>query len=306
MITNTSPVAVFCFKRLNHLKNTITSLQANSLSKKTHVYFFSDAAKNAEDQEVVAQVREYLRTLTDFYEITIIEREHNLGLSKSIISGVSHVLNLHNSVIVIEDDLEVAPYFLSYMNDALALYEKDDKIAMIHGYTFPVKRSLPDTFFLKGADCWGWATWKRAWQTFEQDGRRLLADLKDQKLIKAFDLNGLVANSQMLRDQITEKNDSWAIRWHASCFLNNMLTLHPGKSLVRNVGFDGTGEHCNLDQTYATDLTLEPINLSLQPSIESELGLNIYKEFYKNNKTIFIKRLIRKIKSYANKGYFKK
>lgn len=298
MITNTAPIALFCFKRLNHLKHTINSLKANSLSKDSSIYIFSDANRSAEDLFDVEQVRKYLRTITGFLDVSIIERKHNLGLSRSIISGVTEVLSMHNSVIVIEDDLELSPHFLTYMNQGLHLYEDKPEVATIHGYTLPVNVPLPDTFFLKGADCWGWATWKRAWDTFEQEGKLLHHKLINQSLISEFDFGGVVGNFQMLKDQIAGKNDSWAIRWHASCFLNKMLTLHPGKSLVKNIGFDGTGEHCNFDQNYNTKLSYVTPFIELQPAIESKIGYRAYKQFYKKTKSTFLKRAFRKIKSY--------
>lgn len=298
MITKTAPIALFCFKRLNHLERTINSLKANPLSNESCLYFFSDGPKKSENTPDVQRVREYLRTVTGFLKISIIERKHNLGLSQSIISGVSEVLETHEEVIVIEDDLDLSPYFLTYMNQALDLYRNNPQIASIHGYTLPVKTKLPDTFFLKGADCWGWGTWKCAWNTFEKDGKLLLDKLYNQKLVREFDFEGLVGNTQMLRDQISGKNDSWAIRWHASCFLNNMLTLHPGKSLVKNIGFDGTGMHCNTDNTYETTLSDSKVKLELQAILESEIGHRAYKTFYETLKPTLVKRVVRKIKSY--------
>ena len=46
------------------------------------------------------------------------------------------------------------------------------QVASIHGYIYPID-GLPETFFIRGADCWGWATWKRAWNIFEADGQKL-------------------------------------------------------------------------------------------------------------------------------------
>jgi hypothetical protein len=296
MITNIAPVALFCFKRVDHLKKTIDSLKANLLSKKMHLYIFSDAHRNTKEALEVAEVRAYLKTLMVFFDLKIIEREKNLGLSKSIISGVSKILETHDRVIVIEDDLELSPYFLTYMNEALDLYQDNPLVASIHGYTLPVKTKLPDTFFLKGADCWGWGTWQRAWDTFEQDGSVLLNNLNKQSRIREFDLDGLVGNTQMLKDQIAGKNDSWAIRWHASCFLNNMLTLHPGHSLVKNIGLDGSGQHCVEDLSLDTKLTLEKPNIQQIDARESAQALMAYQQFYKSQRRPLVIRALQAIR----------
>ncbi len=122
------------------------------------------------------------------------------------------------------------------MNDAINIYREDDKVACIHGFVYEMK-GLPETFFLRGADCWGWATWRRAWKAFESDGNRLLRDIEDRGLQHEFDLDGTVHYTQMLREQIEGRNDSWAIRWHASAFLKGMLTLHP---VARLFGISGS------------------------------------------------------------------
>ncbi len=294
MVNQTIPVALFVYKRLEHLSNTISSLVNNNLSNKVDLYLFSDGPKNVKDKPYVENIRKFIRTLNHFNSITIIESHANNGLSKSIISGVTKVLESHDRAIIIEDDLVLSPYFLTYMIQALNWYQVNSQRGSIHGYTLPVKNPLPDTFFLKGADCWGWGTWKRAWDTFEKDGTRLLNQLQDRKLIKQFDFDGLVGNSQMLKDQIASKNDSWAIRWHASCFLNNMVTLHPGKSLVKNIGLDGSGEHCVADLNLNLNSNLSTHAISVNPIAikESPLAYQLYKDYYRSIRRSLIKRVV--------------
>src|SRR5262249_20857247 len=111
------------------------------------------------------------------------------------------------------------------------------------GYCYPTGEPLPETFFLEGADCWGWATWARAWANFDADGSRLLAQLRARKLEHRFDFDGSYPFTRMLGEQIAGRNSSWAIRWHAACFLKGLLTLYPGRSLVENIGNDGSGTH---------------------------------------------------------------
>ncbi len=297
MIPQVIPVALFAYKRLDHLKRTINSLKNNDLSDKVELYIFSDGPKKIEDRDYVEQLRIYLSTLSGFAKMTIKESVENLGLSQSIISGVSEVLEIYDHVIVIEDDLELSPYFLTYMNEALNLYQDIPQVASIHGYTLPVQAKLPSTFFLKGADCWGWGTWKRAWDTFEKDGTILLNKLNKQELIREFDLGGLVGNTQMLKDQIAAKNDSWAIRWHASCFLNKMLTLHPGKSLVKNIGLDGSGQHCVEDLSLDSQVSLQKTNIEQIEVSESQEALTAYQQFYKSKRRPFVIRVLQAMRN---------
>lgn len=238
-----APVALFAYRRPDHLRRAIAALRANPESASTRLYVFSDGRKGTEDAQGVEAVRKIVREIDGFSEVTVVTRSSNLGLARSIVEGVGEVVGRHGRVIVVEDDLEVAPYFLRYMNESLELYANDERVASVHGYVYPVQDTLPETFFLRGTDCWGWGTWARAWLLFEPDGTQLLARLRSEDLIGEFDLEGAFPNSRMLEDQIAGRNDSWAIRWHAAVFLANRLTLYPGRSLVQNIGNDSSGTH---------------------------------------------------------------
>ena len=261
--TELAPIALFVYRRLQHTRATVESLLRNSESQDSDLFIFCDAAKTADVVDQVAEVRKFVEGISGFRSITIVERKENFGLSRNIIGGVTDVLSKNGRLIVVEDDLVCSPFFLRYMNDGLDVYADDAAVASIHGYVYPVHRPLPETFFLRGADCWGWATWTRAWKCFRADGRELLADLERQNLLAEFDLEGAFAFAQMLRDQIAGKNDSWAIRWHASTFLAGMYTLYPGKSLVQNIGHDSSGTHC--DRTSMFDVKLNSTRVSVSP-----------------------------------------
>lgn len=256
-----APIALFVYRRLEHARETIEALKLNQHAMLSDLYVFSDGPKDPTSISDVDQVRDYVRSVQGFNTIRIVERNENLGLANSIIRGVSEVLQRHERVIVVEDDLVTSPFFLRFMNDALDLYNSDLRVASIHGYVYPTMDTLPETFFLRGADCWGWATWRRGWQLFNPDGRTLLQALESQKLTTEFDFGGSFQYTQMLRDQIDGKNDSWAIRWYASAFLANALTLYPGRSLVHNIGNDGSGTHCVQSSAYGASMSTEPINV---------------------------------------------
>ena len=254
-----APIALFIYNRPAHVRRTVASLLANPEAAESDLFVFCDGAKTPESAAAVEEARAFVRGLTGFASLTVVERERNLGLAKSIIDGVTRLCRDRGRVIVLEDDLVLSPYFLRYMNDALDCYADAPLVASIHGYLGPVHESLPETFFLRGADCWGWATWSRAWQVFEPDAAKLLARLRHEGLTQTFDMEGAEAYTKMLEDFIAGKNDSWAVRWHASAFLRGMFTLYPGRSLVENIGFDGSGMHSGSINPYRTNLAQEPI-----------------------------------------------
>jgi hypothetical protein len=275
-----APVALFAFKRPVHLQRTVESLAANPLATRTHVVVFCDAARDERDTDGVAAVRAKVAQMRGFASVTPVHRESNLGLARSIIDGVSQLLAAHGRVIVVEDDLLLSPHFLLYMNEGLEVYAGDDKVASLHGYCYPVDMPLPETFFLRGADCWGWATWSRAWSHFEPDGRALLAALEAQGLTRRFDLDGSFPYTRMLADQIAGRNDSWAVRWHAACFLRGMLTLYPGRTLVENIGNDASGTHRGATGDFSASVSSTPVPVRRIALDESALARRAFARFH--------------------------
>ncbi len=261
------------------MQKTVASLLKNGEASQTQLHVYCDGPKHEGHRAQTDAVRAYVESLNGFASVTRVYREKNLGLANSIIGGVSELLAKHDSIIVMEDDLEVSPHFLKFMNEGLQLYRDEERVASIHGYSFPVPETLPETFFLRGADCWGWATWARAWKQFESDGQKLLDALNGAHLTRAFDLGGAYAYSRMLQNQVSGKNDSWAVRWHASCFLKNMLTLYPGRSLVNNIGTDDSGTHCASTTDFAQTVAMDPVHMGSIPIEENVVAAKSFARF---------------------------
>ena len=282
-ISTLAPIILFCYNRLEYLTRTVEALQKNDLASESELIIYCDGIKNPADAEKVNAVREYIRNITGFKQVEIHISDENRGLAKSIISGVTETLKRYDKVIVMEDDLVTTPCFLRFMNDALNLYESVEEVACITGYT-PVTSADKDFYFMKGADCLGWATWSRGWQYFNADSYQLFERLKEKKCFREFDLNGAYPYTEMLIAQMNGKVNSWAIRWRASTFLYDKLTLHSGKNLVEHIGYSGTHVR-NRDRDINYELSSEEpvVTLIGQPQVDQEM-LHLISRFYRKTR----------------------
>jgi hypothetical protein len=298
-----APIVLFVYNRPEHTSKTLESLMVNELASDSELFIFADGAKqNATKQtiEKIGQTRKIIKEKKWCKKVTIFESNENKGLAISVIEGVSKIVNEFGKVIVLEDDLVTSTCFLQFMNEALNIYVSENSVACISGYMYPVKDNLPETFFIKGADCWGWATWKRGWDIFEKDGEKLLKELNDRSLTNAFDFEGTYPYMKMLTEQIEAKNDSWAIRWYASAFLKNKYCLYPGISLVKNIGIDGSGTHSGVSEKWNVILSSHKINVNtieVAENLKAKKSIvNYFMSINKGNHP-FIKRLLYRLKS---------
>ncbi len=294
MNSTLAPILLFVYNRPEHAEQSIRALQKNTLAAESDLFIYADAARSETDADAVARTRELIRGVKGFKSVTVIERTENWGLARSIIDGVTTQTARFGKVIVLEDDLITAPHFLQFMNDALEVYADEPRVGHIQACDFTQDPALPDTFLINWTGSWGWATWARAWEHFNPDGSALLKELEARRLTRRFDFNGNYGFTRMLRRQIKGKNNSWAIRWNASLFLKDILSLNVGRSLVRNIGFDGSGTNCGGGGLYDSSLHLRPLAVQkISPIEENAAARRCFERYYHRTNNFWAKALRR-------------
>lgn len=295
MNTN-APILLFVYNRPAHTRRLVESLLRNAEAAGSSLFIYSDAPRDESVRPAVDKVRRYVRSIRGFDRVEVVERTENWGLARSIIDGVSTALQRFDRVIVLEDDLVLSPYFLRFMNEALETYKDEPRVGHIQACDFTQDPSLPDTFLIKWTGSWGWATWRRAWKHFNPDGQALLDELERRRLTHTFDFDGAYRYTRMLRRQVEGKNNSWAIRWNASLFLADILSLNVGRSLVQNTGFDGSGTHCGGGGLYASTLWMKPLPVvRISPAVENPAARHAIARYYRRHFGFWAKA-VRRIK----------
>jgi hypothetical protein len=276
---------------------TVQTLQKNKLAPESTLYIFSDGFKKEEDRTQVEEVRAFNQQITGFKEIHFINREKNIGLANSIISGVTQVIQEHGRAIILEDDLVTTPNYLSFMNQALEFYADDQNIFSIAGYTIDVKapRDYPyDVYLVPRTSPWGWASWADRWATIDwqvSDYEEFQQNLTRQKEFNegGSDLTGMLAK------QMSSRSDSWAIRWCYQQYKNKQYTIYPTVSKVRNIGFGPGATHTIYYDRYKSALDdSNKDTFKFQKNIQPE---KVFVRAYQRKYSLF-RRFIGRLKHY--------
>jgi len=249
-----APICLFTYNRLEETQQTIKALENNFLAIESELFVFSDGWKNEIEKNKILKVRAFLKTITGFKNVTLIESEKNKGLANSIIDGVTSIFEKHQSVIVLEDDLISTPNFLNFMNEALSFYKNSKKIQSINGYSLEVQTE-EEVYFQQRTFSWGWGTWGDRWSKDYFDEKLIYEKIgSNESILKEF--NNKCGNdiAVMLKNSLSGVNNSWYVRWAFSHFVNNRNAVYPTFSKIENIGFVSEGTNCKGINTFTSKL----------------------------------------------------
>lgn len=258
MESELAPVILFTYNRPEHTKKVLDALAENRLAEQSELFIFCDGPKNERDIEKNFQTRKVVMSETErnrFKSVAVIVSENNKGLANSVIDGVSTIIEKYGKCIVLEDDHITSKGFIAYMNNALEFYRDNRKIWSISAFTYPLKslNNYPSDVYISYRACsHGWATWKDRWKKVDWEVKDYPQLKRSFLRIRKFNRGG---NDlfRMLRHQMRGERDSWAIRFCYSQSKNDMYTVYPKTTLIMNIGFDGSGTHCQNDKQMRDD-----------------------------------------------------
>ena len=224
---NLAPIVLFVYNRPWHTRQTVEALRKNDLAIESNLIIYSDGPKNELVEQSVNEVRHYIKSIHGFKSIEIIERDQNLGLANSIISGVTEVINKFKKVIVLEDDLISSTQFLLFINQALAQYKDENKILSVSGYSYPI--NIPINYKYDGycsyrSMSWSWGTWQNRWQKADWEVKDFNDFVDNKERQKTFNRGGDDL-SDLLISQVERGINSWSIIWDYTHFKLSLIHI---------------------------------------------------------------------------------
>ena len=243
-MTTSPPVLLLGFNRPEKMSQLISSLSSN---KPELILLAVDGprSQNSTDADLVRQTQETAALITWPAKVVTRFRNENLGLRVAVVDAVSWATSEHGRVIVLEDDCVAGPNFVPFAANMLEQFNDQPSIGHINGYNLVapenLKRPSSSIRLTRYPESYAWATWERAWRNYDNDLTWAM-QCSLQELRKITDSYvGALRWKINFADAKSERINTWAYRWLASMWRNNLSIIAPTSNLVRYDGYeDGT------------------------------------------------------------------
>jgi hypothetical protein len=280
-------VVLFVYRRPEHTQRTLASLARCWGASETDLWVFSDGPRTEADRDFVDAVRKVVHSASGFRSVQVSEAAANRGLAASVIDGVGQVLARSGACIVVEDDLDLAPGFLEFLNGALEHYAEVPEVFSLSGYAPPVRRVRVEpqnsVWFAPRPCSWGWATWKDRWDRVDWSVTDRKVFFEDAEARRRLESGGRDL-AYFLRLQLRGDLDSWAVRMAWSQSRVGGLTLYPARSFVANHGLDGSGTHSRDEGDQGIDLAQAALPLAWpSPYLADQATLRRFRRHYEGS-----------------------
>ncbi len=282
-----SSIAIIIFNRPDHAKQLRKRLRSQ---ESRELFVISDGARDgrAEEIELVKECRQIFKDWPG--TIHTLYATNNMGCKSRVSSGLDWVFSYTDQAIILEDDCLPHPDFFRFCDEMLEAYSENKAVMSICGTkTFPQKANKSDLIFTKYASSWGWATWKRAWDQYDdQFGMRPSLNLIKDLKVALGSFRAAIYWFYLIRKVHTGKISSWAYCWNITCFLLNGLHIYSNENLVINSGFGSNATHTEkkmpyIPLDYGKTLTFPlTINSSIKTCTETDNWIedNIYSKSF--------------------------
>jgi hypothetical protein len=235
------PVLIIAFNRPDSARRVFSAVRA---AKPAKLFLACDAARpgKAGEAERVAEVRALVDAVDWPCEVRTKFPESNLGSGLGVSSAITWFLGEAGEGVILEDDCLPTPAFFRFAATMLERHREDPRIGLIAGSNMAPLVDLPASHgFSRVTSCWGWATWKRTWDRFTFIPEPVREDEPWTRRLHPNAVDFLRRKFQAIADG--KVRTVWDYQFMVQALRAGQLTVVPGRNLILNIGFDGTGTH---------------------------------------------------------------
>ncbi len=253
-----APVLLLLFNRPDLTAGLISSLR-RAAPPRIFIAIDGPRAGVEGEAERVEEVRCLAEAIDWPCEKRWLIRDGNLGCGLAVSGAITWFFDQVDEGIILEDDCHPDPTFFEFSNSMLDRYRDDARVFLISG-TSLLPSSIATTepyFFSKYMGVWGWATWRRAWKTYDYSLSTQSAD-EWKRIIVAHNENAVERRYwlHILELMLEGKIDTWDFQVQFSAWKKNSLHVTSSRNLVENFGFRGDATHTRTPSPLAARHTI--------------------------------------------------
>lgn len=255
-------VLFLVFNRLDTTKRVFAAIREASPPR---LYVAADGPRlsKPDEQEKTNAVRDYIISNIDWQcEIKTLFRNQNLGCKHAVESAISWFFDHEEMGIILEDDCLPNQDFFRFCQELLQYYCDDTRIMTISGDNFQPRQRQDakySYYFSHYPHCWGWATWKRAWNYYDPTMKLWPEFRRGEWMKNAYNNWSEKRYKRKVFQKVYDGElNSWAYLWEFTCLSQGGLTVLPRVNLVSNIGFSQASTHTKASKSSLSNL---PTNL---------------------------------------------
>lgn len=239
-----TPILFLIYNRPNISAKAFSSI---AKIKPKYLYVAADGPKDEVDRSLCFKTRDKIKSLINWdCDLKTLESRENIGCKSSVIGAIDWLFKNEDRGIILEDDCDASEDFFRFCKEMLELYKNEEKVMHISGEN-PLDRKVGNAsyYFSPIEHCWGWATWKRAWDHFDPDMENFPAYKANKSLKQIFDRKKDIFYWDKIFDDIYSDrlNSSWAYIWTFSIFQKSGVCVTPNYNMISNLGFGKEATH---------------------------------------------------------------
>ena len=234
-----APVAILVYRRPALVEGLMRALEK---ARPRRLWILADGPRGdrgMEEAELCRATRKVAEEgVTWECEVRKVYAENNLGLKKGVETGLTALFKMEEKAIVLEEDCHPVPEFFRFCSEMLMRYRNETQVAAISGNCCLPQAARPegDYFFSRYLHIWGWATWARAWNTYDPkawawpgEGFRSYFPEAEEVERRYWDrIYGRVKKGEI---------QTWDYPWVSHLWSRGWVSITPSENMVANRGF---------------------------------------------------------------------
>ncbi|AGA66977.1 glyocosyltransferase [Brachyspira pilosicoli] len=258
----------------NRPDTTSKVFEAIREAKPPRLYIAADGPRKdvKDDYKRCMSTRDIIKKVDWDCEVKTLFRDKNLGCGLGPAEAISWFFENEEDGIILEDDCLPNQSFFYFCEELLDYYKDNDKIMHIHSNHIGKPYSNYSYYFSSMERCWGWATWRRAWNLYDYKLEKYSYDLIAKKIEEVYFSDFYIDYWKSILDEMIEyhkknKNDIWDYQWSFSILANDGLCICPNINLVSNIGFGKDATHCSYENDPLHNMVSYKIDKIIHPPI---------------------------------------